>query len=135
MPRRSLPAPTARVAWLPATTRTSSCSTRPTGAISPTTWAVTSWPPSSRAGVLPGRARLAPMATKKQRRRRQKDRRHEWEYVYVDGEGEEVEVEEPEKTPARKATQKSSKAPGRQPKGQLKGRSGRTVEPPSWQRA
>ena len=75
------------------------------------------------------------MATKKQRRRRSKDRRHEWEYVYVDDEGQEVEVDEPEETPARKATQKGSKAPGRQPKGQLKGRSGRTVEPPSWQRA
>src|SRR6266487_2622186 len=96
MPRTSWPAPTARVAWLPATTRTSSCSTRPTGVTSPTTWAGTSCAPSSRAAVLSGRARLAPMATKKQRRRRQKDRRHEWEYVYVDGEGEEVEMEEPE---------------------------------------
>lgn len=72
------------------------------------------------------------MATKKQRRRRSKERRHEWEFVYLDDEGREVEVEEPDEPPAKKTAQKSSaKGAARQPKG----RGGRTVEPPSWQRA
>jgi TRAP-type uncharacterized transport system fused permease subunit len=68
------------------------------------------------------------MATKKQRRRRQKDRRHEWEYVYLDEEGEEVEVEEPEPDPRRKSTSKA------QPARRSGGRTGRSVDPPSWRK-
>ena len=64
------------------------------------------------------------MPTRKQRRRRAKDRRHEYEYVYVDEEGHEVEVEpEEEKTPARKDKRTAPAS-----------RSGRTVQPASWQR-
>ena len=69
------------------------------------------------------------MATKKQVRRRQKLRRHEYEEVYVDAEGNVVEPpedEEPEPTPARNGKRAASKRPA--------GRTGRTVQPPSWRR-
>jgi hypothetical protein len=62
--------------------------------------------------------------TRKQRRRREKDRRHEYEYVYVDEEGREVEVEpEEEKAPARKDKRAAPAS-----------RSGRVIQPASWQR-
>ena len=64
------------------------------------------------------------MPTRKQRRRRAKDRRHEYEYVYVDEEGHEVDVEpEEEKAPARKDKRTAPVS-----------RSGRAVQPASWQR-
>ena len=64
------------------------------------------------------------MPTRKQRRRRAKDRRHEYEYVYVDEEGHEVEVEpEEEKAPARKDKRTAPAS-----------RSGRAIQPASWQR-
>ena len=77
------------------------------------------------------------MPSRKQKRRRQKDRRHEYEYVYVDDSGQEVEVAEddterkPAKSarPAARAT--AAKGSSRQ---SPKGRAGRTVDPPSWQR-
>src|SRR6266540_1081122 len=127
MRRTFSPAPTARVASRPATTPMSSCSMRPIGATSPTTWRGTWWALSSRVVSSSGRARLAPMATKKQRRR-QKDRRHEWEYVYVDDEGEEVEVEEAE-SPTPRSAEARTKAGKKQ-----SGRAGRSVEPPSWRK-
>lgn len=65
------------------------------------------------------------MATRKQRKRRQKGRRHEYEYVYVDDEGREVEAA-PEEVRADKRT--NGKAP------QPVTRSGRKIEPPSWQK-
>ena len=64
------------------------------------------------------------MPTRKQRRRRAKDRRHEYEYVYVDEEGHEVEVEEPDRAPSKSKN-------GTKP---LRTRSGRRVDPPSWNR-
>lgn len=64
------------------------------------------------------------MPTRKQRRRRAKDRRHDYEYVYIDEEGHEVEVDEPEKGPSK----------SRNGKGPVRTRSGRRVEPPSWNR-
>jgi hypothetical protein len=63
------------------------------------------------------------MPSRKQRRRRAKERRHEYEYVYVDDEGREVEVAAAE--PDRKKTDK--RPPPR-------ARSGRKVEPASWNR-
>src|SRR6266540_3322793 len=128
MRRTFWPAPTARVVSPPATTPMSSSSMRPIGATWTTTWRGTWWALSSVVAVSRGRARVAPMATKKQRRRRQKDRRHEWEYVYVDDEGEEVEVEEAESPTPRKAEART-KAGKKQP-----GRAGRSVEPPSWRK-
>ena len=71
--------------------------------------------------------------SKKQRRRRQKGRRHEYEYVYVDEEGREIEVDEEDED----AAPPPSRAGGAKPKPAAKaagGRSGRTVEPPSWRR-
>ena len=65
------------------------------------------------------------MPTRKQRRRRAKERRHEYEYVYVDEEGREVEVEESDK--AAPAKSKNGKGP-------VRTRSGRKIDPPSWQR-
>jgi hypothetical protein len=62
--------------------------------------------------------------TRKQRRRRAKGRRHDYEYVYVDEEGNEVEVDEPQKGPSK----------SKNGKGPLLARSGRKIEPPSWQR-
>ena len=71
------------------------------------------------------------MATKKQVRRRQKLRRHEYEEVYVDAEGNVVETpddeeQEPEAKPARNGKRAAAKRPA--------GRTGRTVQPPSWRR-
>ena len=64
------------------------------------------------------------MPTRKQRRRRAKGRRHDYEYVYVDEQGNEVEVEEPEKAPSK----------SKNGKGPVRTRSGRRIEPPSWNR-
>ena len=64
------------------------------------------------------------MPTRKQRRRRAKERRHDYEYVYVDEEGREVEVDEP-----GKAATKSKN--GTRP---VRTRSGRRINPPSWNR-
>jgi hypothetical protein len=75
------------------------------------------------------------MPTRKQRRRQQKTRRHEWEYVYVDDEGNEVEVD-----PEQLSASKNGKAQPRERKSQTRaaagrsGRTGRTIEPPSWRR-
>jgi hypothetical protein len=65
--------------------------------------------------------------TRKQRRRREKDRRHEYEYVYVDDEGREVEA-----APEEVRHEKRKNGDERQPV--LRGRGGRTIEPPSWSR-
>jgi hypothetical protein len=62
--------------------------------------------------------------TRKQRRRRAKERRHDYEYVYVDEEGQEVEVDEPEKAPSK----------SKNGRGPVRTRSGRRVDPPSWNR-
>jgi len=62
--------------------------------------------------------------TRIQRRRRAKERRHDYEYVYVDEEGREVDVEEPERGPSK----------SKNGKGPVRTRSGRRVEPPSWNR-
>ena len=80
------------------------------------------------------------MATKKQRRRREKGRRHDYEFVYVDDEGQEVEVDEDEPKPREErkptsgikptAATKAAKTSGAKPSG----RSGRVVDPPSWDR-
>jgi len=69
------------------------------------------------------------VATKKQVRRRQKLRRHEYEEVYVDAEGNVVEPpeeDEPEPAPTRNGKRPAAKRPS--------GRTGRTVQPPSWRR-
>ena len=77
------------------------------------------------------------MPNRKQKRRRQKDRRHEYEYVYVDDSGQEVEVaaDEADRKPARPAKPQgkgtAAKGSARQ---SAKGRAGRVVDPPSWQR-
>jgi hypothetical protein len=71
------------------------------------------------------------VATKKQVRRREKLRRHEYEEVYVDAEGNVVEPpSEDESTPASKPARNGK----RQQEGRPAGRSGRTVQPPSWRR-
>jgi hypothetical protein len=62
--------------------------------------------------------------TRKQRRRRAKERRHDYEYVYVDEEGREVEVDEPGKAPSKSKN-------GTRP---VRTRSGRRIDPPSWNR-
>ncbi len=70
------------------------------------------------------------MPTRKQRRRRQKLHRHEWEEVYIDPEtGEEVEVDPEDLKPEPRAKAQSKKV-----QGQPRGRSGRTIHPPSWER-
>jgi hypothetical protein len=72
------------------------------------------------------------MPTRKQRRRRQKERRHEYEIVYVDDEGQEVDVdsaelaEAPRRDPSRNGKKEARKGRDR--------RSGRKVDPPSWNR-
>jgi hypothetical protein len=74
------------------------------------------------------------MPTKKQRRRRQKTRRHEWEYIYVDEEGHEVDVDPAElKGETTKPEGERPKATPQRRTGP-RGRSGRTIEPPSWRR-
>ena len=76
-PRTCSGAPTARAGSPRATTPTSSCSTRPTGATSPTT--------SGGAGREGGRRRrratLAAWRRRSSERRREKERRHEYEDV------------------------------------------------------
>ena len=62
------------------------------------------------------------MPTRKQRRRLAKSRRHDYEYVYVDEEGREVEVDEPEKGASK----------SKNGKGPIRTRSGRRIDPPSW---
>ncbi len=64
------------------------------------------------------------MPTRKQRRRRAKERRHDYEYVYVDEEGREVEVDEPQKGPSK----------SKNGRGPVRTRSGRKIQPPSWNR-
>ena len=67
------------------------------------------------------------MPTKKQMRRRQKERRHEWEEVYVDADGNVVDPpDDPEEKPARAG----KAAPARR----AQARTGRTIQPPSWNR-
>ena len=68
------------------------------------------------------------MATKKQRRRREKERRHEYEVVYVDDAGNEVKADEEPEQP------KPRKAQGAKPKPAPDPRTGKPVEPPSWNR-
>jgi hypothetical protein len=71
------------------------------------------------------------MPTRKQRRRRQKLQRHEYEEVYIDAAtGEEVEVDPEERAqqkrePKARAAQKASGG---------RTRTGRIVQPPSWER-
>lgn len=65
------------------------------------------------------------MATRKQRRRREKEHRHE--YVYVDEAGNEIEPPRRDTKPDGKPAQKASG-------GRASGRTGRTVQPPSWRR-
>ena len=65
------------------------------------------------------------MPSKKQRRRRDKSRRHDYEYVLVDETGTEVEVDPAELRKDPKPSQKRALP---------KGRMGRVVQPPSWQR-
>ena len=70
------------------------------------------------------------MPTRKQRRRRQKLQRHEYEEVYIDPTtGEEVDVD-PDERPQRKEPR--AKAAQKAPAGRT--RSGRIVQPPSWER-
>jgi hypothetical protein len=66
------------------------------------------------------------MPSRKQRRRQAKERRHEYEYVYVDDEGREIEVDEEELEQRRngKARQQEERS----------ARTGRTMQPPSWNR-
>ena len=71
------------------------------------------------------------MPSRKQRRRRLKERRHEYEFVYVDEEGREVEAPEEEQpqSPAR-----GSKATATGRRAGATTRTGRRIEPPSWNR-
>src|SRR5438105_15065779 len=75
------------------------------------------------------------MPTKKQRRRQQKSRRHDYEYVYVDDEGNEVAVD-PGELRSEKDTRKiETRARTRGGNSRSAGRAGRSINPPSWQRA
>ena len=67
------------------------------------------------------------MPSRKQRRRQAKERRHEYEYVYVDEEGQGGRGRPGR---ARGAAERQGEAPRAGPRG----RGGRTVQPPSWQR-
>lgn len=67
------------------------------------------------------------MPSRKQRRRQAKERRHEYEYVYVDEEGHEVEVDAAELEERRNG---KAKRPATAPTS----RTGRTIQPPSWNR-
>ena len=71
------------------------------------------------------------MPSRKQRRRRLKERRHDYEYVYVDDEGREVEGPE-ETEPQTRARGGKATASGRRAGATT--RSGRRIEPPSWNR-
>jgi hypothetical protein len=70
------------------------------------------------------------VATKKQLRRREKLRRHEYEEVYVDDEGNVVEPPDELEPAAGKPARNGKGEPSRRPSG----RTGRTVQPPSWRR-
>lgn len=65
------------------------------------------------------------MPSRKQRRRQAKERRHDYEYVYVDEEGQEIEVDEAELEERRN---------GKAKRPEPVSKSGRTVQPPSWER-
>jgi hypothetical protein len=65
------------------------------------------------------------MPSRKQRRRQAKERRHEYEYVYVDEEGKELEVD---------AEELEERRNGKAKRPEPVARSGRTVQPPSWER-
>jgi hypothetical protein len=78
--------------------------------------------PSYKRVASSGGARLVLVPTRKQRRRRAKERRHDYEYVYVDEEGHEVEVDETERAPSK----------SKNGKGPIRTRSGRRIDPPSW---
>ena len=65
------------------------------------------------------------MPSRKQRRRQAKERRHEYEYVYVDDEGRELEIDQAELEERRN---------GKAKRPEPVARSGRTVQPPSWNR-
>jgi hypothetical protein len=72
------------------------------------------------------------MPSRKQRRRREKLKRHEYEEVYVDtATGEEVEVD-PAELEALKPNKQPKAAAGKQEP--PRGRGGRVIQPPSWQR-
>jgi hypothetical protein len=76
------------------------------------------------------------MPTRKQKRRSAKGQRHEHEFVWVDSEGNEVET--PSDAPAApdaKSRNGGAPATARKAKPQPAQRGGRTVHPPSWQRA
>jgi len=74
------------------------------------------------------------MPTRKQRRRRQKLQRHEYEEVYIDPTtGEEVEVDPEELAELRpKKEPKAARSAKQAPAGRT--RTGRVVQPPSWER-
>jgi hypothetical protein len=76
------------------------------------------------------------MPTRKQRRRRQKLQRHEYEEVYIDPTtGEEVEVDPEELAELRpKKEPKAASAAKKAPTGRGRTRTGRVVQPPSWER-
>jgi hypothetical protein len=69
--------------------------------------------------------------SRKQRRRRLKERRREYEYVYVDEEGREVEAPEQEQP---QSTARGSKATATGRRAGATTRTGRRIEPPSWNR-
>ena len=96
----------------PGSAPTSSCSTRPTGATSPTTWQATSSRPSSAAGESLTGANLTTMPSRKQRRRREKDFRHDVRVFEVDEEGNEVPLDPEELRAEREAKQSEGKAAG-----------------------
>ena len=75
------------------------------------------------------------MPTRKQRRRRQKDFRHDVRVFEVDEEGNEIPIAEL-RTHEEKARPDSGKAQrGGKGKPAPRGRAGREVSPPSWERA
>ncbi len=69
------------------------------------------------------------MPTRKQRRRRRKERRHEWEEVYVDESGREIDPDDVDEIESETRTRENGRRPV-----QARGRSARTVDPPSWRR-
>src|SRR6476619_4782733 len=78
------------------------------------------------------------MPSRKQKRREAKSKRHEYEFVYVDDDGNELD-EVPEELLATKERRNGSKADSaKKPaqRAQSRGsRTGRTPQPPSWQRS
>jgi len=69
--------------------------------------------------------------TRKQRRREAKSKRHDYEFVYVDDDGNEVEAPEGDAVPEKRRNGAKPAAKKAAPAG----RSRRTPQPPSWQRA